>query len=82
MSDLRDTTLNIEVVGKSGARIKTEVPVIAYADESGTASKVEIQLEDVVKLAVNTITPWVEMLTEIVIKQGEQIRVLQERQPK
>jgi hypothetical protein len=82
MSDLRDTTLNIEVVGKSGALIKTEVPVIAYADESGTASKVEIQLEDVVKLAVNTITPWVEMLTEIVIKQGEQIRVLQERQPK
>jgi hypothetical protein len=82
MSDLRDTTLNIEVVGKSGARIKTEVPVIAYADESGTASKVEIQLEDVVKLAVNTITPWVEMLTEIVVKQGEQIRVLQERQPK
>jgi hypothetical protein len=82
MSDLRDTTLNIEVVGKSGARIKTEVPVIAYADESGTASKVEIQLEDVVKLAVNTITPWVEMLTQIVVKQGEQIRVLQERQPK
>jgi hypothetical protein len=52
MSDLRDTIVNIQLVTPYGSRRVTEIPVTAYADESGTVSKVEIQLDDVLKFII------------------------------
>ena len=77
MSDLRDTILNIEVVGDYGIALKPGIPVTAYADESGTVSRVTIHFEEILKLAIYMATHSGEMLLEQVKRQGEQISDIQ-----
>ena len=77
MSDLRETTLDIEVVGDYGIQMKSDIPVTAYADESGTVSKVIIHSDEVLKLAIYIANHCVEAIAEQVKRQGEQIRDIQ-----
>jgi hypothetical protein len=77
MSDLRSTTLNLEIVGHYTPLLKSDIPVTAYADESGTVSKVTIHSDEISKLAIYIATHCVEVIAEQVKRQGEQIQELQ-----
>jgi hypothetical protein len=77
MSDLRETTLDLEVIGDYGTALKSGILVTAYADESGTVSKVMIHSDEVLKLAIYIATHAGEIISEQVKRQGEQIRDIQ-----
>jgi hypothetical protein len=82
MSDLKATTLNINVIGDGALTLKPDIPITAYTDESGTVSRVTIHVEELVKLAIYMATHYVETFVEQVDRQGKQIRDLQNLQIK
>jgi hypothetical protein len=77
MSDLRETTLSIEVVGDRIFPMRTGIPVTAYADESGIVSKVTIDYENTLKLITYVMADLLRTISEQVARQAVQIQDLQ-----
>jgi hypothetical protein len=82
MNELKATTLNINVVGAGGIALKPDIPITVHIDGTGKVSKVTIHVNQVVELVFYLITHLVETIAEQFKRQGEQIRDLQNSQPK